>query len=139
MFSSILPMCIFFIVILFLAPWTPAIVLLQLIYIMANVFCISFRAPLLEAATRAGALSLINLFVPFAGPHLSFVADLTGMSLNTFKLVHQSTGLMSFSLALFHVLFMAKSRPFSLNVPENLFGLVVSMFLSILSPLQLIS
>ena len=110
----------------FLGPWTPAIALTQLFYITANVFCLSFRvSSYSEAANRAGTLSLINLFLPFAGPHLSFLADLTGMSISVYKLVHQSIGLMSFSLALFHVLIIAKNRPFSLSVLGDLFGLVV--------------
>lgn len=118
----------------FLGPWTPVIILTHLIYITVNMFCLSYRTPsFLEAATRAGTLSLVNSFLPFAGPHLSFFADLTGLSISGYKLIHRSTGLVSFSLALFHVFGMLKSQPFLLSIPGNLFGLVVCFLY--LSPL----
>src|SRR5258705_6552614 len=85
----------------FLGPWSPADGLVQLVYITVNVFCFSFRVSTIsEAGLRAGTLSLINTIPLFAGPHLSFLADLLGVSLRTYRHVHRSTGLMSFALIL---------------------------------------
>ena len=104
----------------FLGPWSPLTVTIHLIYITVNIYCLIFRkSSILEIANRAGTLSLINSFLPFAGPSLSFLADLTGMSIATYKLIHRSTGLMSFSLALFHALTMVKIQT------RDLFGLLV--------------
>ena len=117
----------------FIGPLTPTFLLVHSFYIAANTFCLTFKAATpVEAATRAGRLSLINLFLPFAGLHLSFLADLTGMSLRNYKSLHRSTGLMSLLLALIHVLVMVQNRPFSPSVPEDLFGLTVRSLL--LSP-----
>ncbi|KAI9769850.1 MAG: hypothetical protein M1840_003844 [Geoglossum simile] len=109
-----------------IGPWSRASVIVQLIYITGNVFCFSFRAStILEAGRRAGTLSLINLIPVFAGPHLSFLADLLGLALSTFQQIHRSAGLMSVFLALFHVLIAVVSRPyFALSLPQNLFAVI---------------
>ena len=112
-----------------IGPWSRASVIVQLIYITGNVFCFSFRASTIsEAGRRAGTLSLINLIPVFAGPHLSFLADLLGLALSTFQQIHRSAGLMSVFLALFHVLIIVAFRPsFALSLPQNLFAVVVSV------------
>ena len=110
----------------YIGPWTSAVILTQLLYITLNIFCLTFQVSTIsEAATRAGTLSLINFLLPFAGSHLSFLADITSTPLRIYRLVHRSTGLMSFFLALFHVLVSVTNGSFSLRVPKNLFGLVV--------------
>jgi hypothetical protein len=113
----------------FLGPWSPADGLVQLIYLTANVFCFSFRvATISEVGLRAGTLSLINMIPLFAGPHLSFLADLLGVSLRTYRQVHRSAGLMSFALILFNVLVVVFSRAsFPLDLPQNLSGLIVRL------------
>ena len=61
----------------------------------------------------------------FAGPHLSFLADMLGFRLATYRRVHRSAGLMSFALLLFHILSIAVQRTsFSLSVPEHLYGMI---------------
>ena len=56
----------------------------------------------------------------FAGLHHGFLADLFGISLDMYRRIHRSAGLMSFFLALFYVLTsyssLAKARQFELNV-----------------------
>ena len=111
----------------FVGPWTRSGVLLQLIYIALNVFCLAFRVPTLsKAGLRAGNLSLANMIPLFAGAHLSFLADLLGFPLNTVRRVHRSAGLMAVALLLFHALVLVSDRTsFSLKVPEHLYGLIV--------------
>jgi hypothetical protein len=85
-------------------PWTRASVAVHLIYIAANVVCLSFHASsVLEAGLQAETLSLINTVPLFAGAHLSFLADTLGLSLNSVRRIHRSVGWISFSLALLYV------------------------------------
>ena len=111
----------------FLGPWTRAVVLAQSVYTASNLFCICFRVKgLSEAGDRAGTLSLINMIPVFAGPHLSFLADVLGVSLTTYRLIHRSASLMTYSLVVFHVFAVVVHRPlFSLAVAQNRFGLIV--------------
>lgn len=112
----------------FLGPWTQAVVLVQLVYVTVNVFCLSFQVfTVSQAGLRAGTLSLINMIPLFAGPHFSFLADLLGVSVTAYQRVHRSAGLMSFVLALFHVLVAVISgASFSLAMGQYLFALIVS-------------
>ena len=118
----------------YVGPWSRADVLLQLSYIAINVFCIAFKAPSIRVASlRAADLTLINLIVVFAGPHLSFLADILGLSLALFRRLHRSFGLMSCFLLSFHVFTMIGSRvSFPLRQAENLWGVIVSLFTSVL-------
>ena len=112
----------------FLGPWTRGDVLIQLIYITGNVFCLSFRASTVsQAGFRAGTLSLINVVPLFAGPHLSFLADVLGVFVITYRHAHRSAGLMSFCLVLFHVLVAVVGQgASSIATGKPLFGVIVS-------------
>jgi hypothetical protein len=113
-----------------IGPWSRATVLIQLAYFTVNIFCLGFRiSSVSKAGLRAGNLSLINLIPVFAGPHQGFLADRIGVSLSQLRRIHQSTGLMSFSLALFHVLVaVADKASFPLSRSQNLFTIIVSTF-----------
>jgi hypothetical protein len=91
-------------------------------------FCIGFKAPsIYTASLRAADLSLINLIPAVAGPHLSFLADIFGLSLTTYRRVHRSFGIMSCFLLSLHVFTMIANRTqFPLHLAENLWGLIVS-------------
>ncbi|KAF1953260.1 hypothetical protein CC80DRAFT_420586, partial [Byssothecium circinans] len=66
-------------------------------------------------------LSLINIVLNFASSHLSFLADILGIPLSTYRQIYYSSGIMSVSLLLFHVLTIIGSRnPFPLQVAEYL-------------------
>ena len=108
--------------------WTPADVLFQMFYVTVNVFCLSFKAPSIHmAGLRAAKLSLINMVPAFTGPHLSVLADSFGVSLNTYRRIHRSFGMMSLPLLIFHSSTVLASRiSFSLHVRENMWGLIVS-------------
>ena len=110
-------------------PWSGAGVLVQLIYIAGNIFCFSFRAPTIsQAGLRAGALSIINLILLFAGPHLGALADLLDVTLSAVRQIHRSAGVMAVLLAVFHVLVAISPRPsFALDLPQNLFAVIVSV------------
>ena len=111
-----------------LGPWSRADVLLQLIYFTINLFCMSFRvSSVKEAGARAGTLAMINLAPPFFGLHLSFLADLLGISLSNFRRIHRMTGWMSFFLGVIHALATVHSDPsYFRDLPKNLYAIIVS-------------
>ena len=118
----------------FWGPWTCADIIIQIVYIGCNAFCIRFPASdITEAGVRAGYLSLINMIPLFLGPHLGFLADILGVSLSTFRLMHRSAGMMSCSLFLFHVLAKLVSHTaFAFRGIANLSAVVVSTLVTII-------
>jgi hypothetical protein len=112
----------------FVGPWSRAGVFVQLLYITGNICCLKFwNTSTSQAGLQAGTLAVINLIPAFAGPHLSTLADLLGVSLGTFRKIHRSVGLMVAALTMFHVLVMvARRSSFPLNLPQNLFAVIVS-------------
>ncbi len=112
-----------------LSSWSWIDVLIQLIYIMINVFCLSFWVfKISKADLQAENLSLVNMISLFADAHLSFLTDLLEFSLNSYRRVQRSTRLMTFALNLFHVLVVVINWiTFSLKVSEHLFELIVNL------------
>ena len=110
-----------------LGSWTRSGILIQLIYITLNVFCLGFRVSTRPSdGLRAENLSLTNMIALLADPHLSFLADILGFRLGISRHVHRSAGVMSFALLLFHVLIVAFQRTsLSLRTPEHLYGTIV--------------
>lgn len=122
----------------YLGPWSRAHVLVQVIYITTNVFCLIFENPfsrlsfkiltVTKAGLRAGTMSLVNMIPLFAGPRFGLLADCLGMSLMTVRRIHRSAGIMSLAHAVFHVLVYLAARPsFALSLPKNLFAAIVSV------------
>ncbi|KAH6970371.1 hypothetical protein BKA56DRAFT_496850 [Ilyonectria sp. MPI-CAGE-AT-0026] len=116
-------------------PWVLSAVLANIAYIVGNIICLNPQAE--NVVTRAGLLSLINMAPLFLGSHLSFLADLFGLPLRTFRHIHRSCGLMSAALVLVHAVLVAtKQGSFSMNnLPNKLAvtGAVVIVGLVILS------
>jgi hypothetical protein len=64
----------------------------------------------------------------FAGPYLSFLADLLSLSISIYWYLHRSARVISYSLTLFHVLIIIASQlSFGLDLPQNLFAVIVSI------------
>lgn len=77
-------------------PWTVSCVLVQVIYLGGNIWSLWFGHNSAErVAARAGRLALVNAAPLFLALHLSFLADLLGVSLQTCKRLHRSCGLMT--------------------------------------------
>jgi hypothetical protein len=108
-------------------PWSPAEILLQLSYITIIAFCLGFQTTSLSAiGRRSGYLALVNLIPQFAGPHLSFLADLLGLPLSIYGVLHLTVGVMSYALLLLHVgTVMVKRQAFPLHSPKYLYGVIV--------------
>ncbi len=80
-----------------------------------------------EVGDRAGTLSIINMAPLFFGLHLSFLADLLGLSLSNYRRIHRSARIMSFALVALHTFVVVHHDPtYSLRIPRNLYLLIVS-------------
>ncbi|KFX96375.1 hypothetical protein O988_05355 [Pseudogymnoascus sp. VKM F-3808] len=117
-----------------LGPWTRTGVIVQLVYIAANLFCAGFGASTIrKVGLRAGTLAVVNMIPLFAAPHLAFVADWIGMSLKTIHIAHRSAGFMTFFLGLLHVIVAAASNiSLSLDAPRDLFAVIGGSLLCLL-------
>lgn len=112
-----------------IGPWSRAEVLIQVAYVTANFFCLSFKVlDVAKAGTRAGTLSLVNMIPLFAGPSLSFLADRLGVPLKVYRCAHRSAGYMTFLLVLIHVLLaVSQQGSFPVGQPQHLFAVIVSL------------
>lgn len=109
-------------------PWSRANVLLCVLYAALNVFFISFRAQDTEiAGRRAGTLSVINMALLIPTTHLSFLADIMGVSLMACRRMHRVIGWMTAILIGFHITLLTSNhqRDWSLSNGKNLFALIV--------------
>jgi hypothetical protein len=98
-------------------PFTISSILAHLVYVGGNVACLCYtgRAVSSTIASRAAILSLINIGPLYLAPHLSFLADLFGVLLTTYRQVHRSCGLVSASLLLAHALAAMRTRSVPLD------------------------
>lgn len=111
--------------------WSRMDVALLMLYMGANISCLFIRsAGVFEAGLRAGMLSILNVALLFSGPHLSFLADVFGLSIRTYRRLHVCTGIMSILLAVFHaVATTATNGKFPLEMSHNLWALIVGKYI----------
>lgn len=84
-------------------PFTVASAFLQSIYIGGNIISLVYAAnSLAQVASRAGTLCLANLAPLYLTTHIGFLADIFGLSLNTYQRFHRLCGLIAVSHAVFH-------------------------------------
>lgn len=89
----------------FFEPWTQAQVFFHLLYLVINIFCCTFQVSTVrEMSNCAEILSLINMMSFYFTYHLSFISDILGLSLLTYRHIHASTGAMSVFLGLLHAI-----------------------------------
>lgn len=92
-----------------LSPWSWGNVLLHLSYITVNIFLVFFGGgSFLSAYHRAGILASINLIFLLSAMHLSFLADLMGISLRNCQRVHRAVGWTTVVLQAFHIIIVAR-------------------------------
>jgi hypothetical protein len=111
----------------FVGPWTRGAVLVHALYIATNLFCLCFRAmSRVDAARRAGALSMINMVALFTTGNLTICTDIFRISRLIGLQIHRATGWMVASLIGLHiVLMMITQKGFPLAKSDNLFALIV--------------
>ena len=109
----------------YIGRWSRCDILLLLAYFVINISCILVPLPdIHQVCRRSGTLSVINLVLVFAAPHLSFLADLLGLSLHSCRRFHASAGSAAFLLAVCHAVFAAVWK-LDLEKPRDLFALIV--------------
>lgn len=119
-----------------IGPWSLVTMLFQTLYLMVNVFFLSFKVDnLSHAGRRAGTLSLINLSPVLGSLHLDFLASMLRLPLKTIKRIHRLAGFASFTLAIFHVAVAVATETSALRTGSSrVFTIIVS--LSVLDALQ---
>ena len=110
-----------------LGPWSRASLLFQAMYLSTTILCLSYKvSDLSEAGIRAGTLSLINMIPLYSGLHLSFLADMYGISVRTYTKLHGSIGVMAGALASFHMgVALATIKNSTPRSGSQLYGLIV--------------
>lgn len=111
-----------------IGPWSRASVLLHVSYIAVNIAMVFLRVASLEdSGRRAGELALINMIFPLSAAHLSFLAQLLGISWRTCRKIHRATGWMAFVMLSFHIVVELQSQAFSFPLTEtrNLLTVIV--------------
>ena len=111
-----------------LGPWARYGSATRLLYLGLNAFCaiykISSRA---EASLRTGQLSLINLMPLYFGLHLGFLADVLGISSDSCRALHATTGIVTAITSFLHVILSTThATSDKLQKSRRVFGLVVS-------------
>jgi hypothetical protein len=82
---------------------------------------------------RAGTLSLVNAAMLYSGLQLGFLADALGLRLPTVRWLHGSIGLVSWALALLHVIInITGNGQMGLDTSSRVYGLMVSRILDVL-------
>ncbi|KAJ5183238.1 hypothetical protein N7492_000854 [Penicillium capsulatum] len=121
-------------------PWNRAGMLLHLTYVAVNLLLIFFKIKsLVGAGRRAGELALVNLVFPLSAIHLSYLADLLGITWKTCRKIHRATGWMAVFLLSFHIIvaFQTQAFTFPLREVRNLFTLLAAISLGLIVLLSL--
>ncbi|KAL4931872.1 ferric reductase family protein [Aspergillus undulatus] len=121
-------------------PWTRISVLFHISYAAISILLIFFRIKSWAGAgRRAGELALVNLIFLLSAVHLSYLADLVGITWRTCRRIHRAVGWMTVALVAFHIVMEVQGKQFSfpLRSMQNLFTLIGTASLGVLSLLSL--
>ncbi|KAB8227897.1 ferric reductase family protein [Aspergillus alliaceus] len=121
-------------------PWTRASLFLHISYIAVNIFLVFFHTQsLTDAGRRAGELALINLIFPLSTIHLSYLADLLGITWRACCRIHRATGWVAIAMLLFHIVATVQAREFTFPFRElpNLFTVLGATSLGVLALLAI--
>jgi hypothetical protein len=112
-----------------IGPWSAVAVLFHTLYLMVNVFFLSFKVDnLSHAGRRAGTLSLINLSPVLGSLHLDFLASMLRLPLKTIQRIHRLAGFASFTLAILHVAVAAATEKSAFRRESSrVFAIIVSL------------
>ena len=116
----------------FIGPWTRVDALWRVLYLTINILFVVFPLlPMTKTAKRAGHISLINMIPLFLGPHLSFLADILGLQLHSYQLLHGVSAAMTFTLGIVHVILGLLHEPVYRRFTERpqVAGLIVRKYL----------
>ncbi|KAL4755931.1 ferric reductase family protein [Aspergillus foveolatus] len=126
--------------ILLWGPWTRISVLFHISYAAISILLIFFRIKSWAGAgRRAGELALVNLIFLLSAVHLSYLADLVGITWRTCRQIHRAVGWMTVALVSFHIVMEVQGKQFRfpLHSLQNFFTLIGTGSLGVLSLLSL--
>lgn len=112
--------------------WVPALtwasVLTQSLLVGSSLLLVFYGTGDTKSAARnAGSVAILNMALFFLGPHLSYQADVLGLTLSTTKSVHRSMTVPLVLTASFHSIVLRPSQPvFRTPFSSPLYGVVVS-------------
>ena len=115
-----------------IGPWTRNGALWRFLYLITNLIMSVFPlVSLRNVAERAGHICLINMVPLFFGPHLSFLADVLGVPLQTYHSFHGASAAMTVILGAIHVILGLLREPLYRKFTDRsqVAGLVVRIFL----------
>ena len=117
----------------FVGPWMLSQIIVQVLYYTFNIFVLTFQARSFDKiGSRAGTLIVVNMAPLFFGWQLSFLADLTGLSLSNYLRVHRLFGIgVCLLLPLYIPIAIQSSNGLSLDALPNISLITVSAFLSL--------
>ena len=111
----------------FTSPMTLWFLIFTILYWSGTAACnIIGVTTLLQASNRAGLLSVIKLAPLITFNRLGLGANILGLSLRTFQLIHSSVGIMAIIQASIHILLILKQITFNSINPVHFYGLLVS-------------
>ena len=105
-----------------IGPWYLGSTACLIFYFLANILCLVISLSLSnkagfwkwatteQMASQSAWLGLINLVPIYSSPSLSFLSDTLGLSLATFRKIHQICGTASLGLLSFHGILKLKDR-----------------------------
>jgi predicted ferric reductase len=103
--------------------------LLQLIYWPGNIVTTFIQThSLTDIRVRSGYMAIINLFPLLMSDRLYFLADIFGLSIQTFTSIHGTLGMMSTLQAVLHMSVSIHQAGWHLKRNLQLYGLLVSCF-----------
>lgn len=110
-----------------IGPWTVSTVLLQTMLLAINLFVVFYQAPNTALKVRqAGTAAMVNLTPFYLTSHLAYGADIFGLSLSTFRMLHRFFSITIMVTIAIHVAFSASSSSIlSWWSGDQLYGFVV--------------
>jgi hypothetical protein len=104
--------------------------LLQLIYWTSNIVSTFIQThSLTDIRTRSGYMAIINLFPLLMSDRLNFLAEIFGLSIQTFTGIHGTLGIMSTLQGVLHMSVAIHQVGWHLKRNLQLYGLLVRRFI----------
>ena len=111
----------------FWGPMTRLRAITHLLHITGTLVCNTIQVPgLATARSRAGSLAILHLFPLAMVPHLSIGADIFGISLDSYRQLHTSFGIMAVFQSVLHVILAVHDISFDIEKKHQRHGFIVS-------------
>ncbi|KAK1966787.1 hypothetical protein LY78DRAFT_577651 [Colletotrichum sublineola] len=98
-------------------PWNAMSLLLPILYIGVNAFCLAFRPSTL--LSRSGNLALLNTLPLFASPCLDLTADVLAIPFRHYAAIHRWLGRIAVMLLAAHIVSAMQNDKYQAQVPDG--------------------